>query len=160
MQNPNNLLPLNTSMRIAVVGPSANVTDLFLGDYRPAACPGTTAPAPESTQCLQTIYQALQSKLGSNLVGFAPGCTDGPSCNHLDLAPVQSAVANADIIVGVFGTKTTDNCNFGNTNQEGTDRSTIGMPGHQENITAALLATGKPVVLIVVSDGTLCERQI
>lgn len=153
VNNPSTLLPLNTSTRIAVVGPSANVTDLFLGDYRPAACPNTTEPAPQSTQCLQTIYQAMQAKLGPQLVGFAAGCSDGPTCQQLDLAPVHQAVAQADVIVAVVGTKTTDNCVFGNTNMEGTDRTTIGLPGLQQNITDLLLATGKPLVYIVVSDG-------
>jgi hypothetical protein len=36
LKNPGQILPLDLSRfsRIAVLGPSANVTDVFLGDYR------------------------------------------------------------------------------------------------------------------------------
>jgi beta-glucosidase-like glycosyl hydrolase len=34
------VLPLSASAKYAIVGPLANITDPFLGDYRPAACPG------------------------------------------------------------------------------------------------------------------------
>jgi beta-glucosidase len=161
VQNPSALLPLAAagSQKIAVVGPSANVTDVFLGDYRPAACPNVTGPAPASTQCLETLYQRLSGRLGERLSGYAAGCTDGPPCTMLDLDAVRTATSGADIIVAVVGTKATDNSAQGDTGREGMDRATIGMPGLQANLTSALLAMGKPVVFVVISGGGSSWRR-
>lgn len=155
VQNPSALLPLAAagSQKIAVVGPSANVTDVFLGDYRPAPCPNVTGPAPGSTQCLETMYQRLSRRLGKRLSGYAAGCVDGPPCTKLDLDAIRTATSGADIIVAIMGTKATDNSAQGDTGREGMDRATIGMPGLQANLTSALLALGKPVVFVVISGG-------
>ena len=47
-QNPKGILPLSAAAAksIALVGPMGNITDVFLGDYRPAACPGTSRRPP------------------------------------------------------------------------------------------------------------------
>jgi len=134
------LLPLSmiTKAKYALIGPMGNVTDVFLGDYRPAACPGKAKPAPEGTSCLPTLLELMQKQAGVGTVAFAPGCTQaakGPKCINISSAAMQAAtaaMAGADVVILTIGEKTTDNDNDGhNTGGEGSDRSSIGLPGQQ-----------------------------
>jgi len=159
VQNPGGLLPLSgggSRKKLALVGPLGNITDVFLGDYRPAACPGPAQKAPAGTACLPTLLQLLQERAGGNTaVGYAPGCTDGPGCAQLDLGAANATMAAADIIVLALGEKVTDNDSGGNTGGEGKDRSTVGLPGQQAQLVSAALATGKPVVALLLSGGAV-----
>lgn len=137
VQNAGSVLPLNKSANIvALIGPLANVTDVFLGDYRPAACPGPAKPAPIGTACLPTLSDLLSQRLagtGSKVV-TAEGCGDqgdaGVPCSGSAVTPdVTTAMHTADIIVLAIGEKTTDNDSSGNTGGEGKDRHSIGLPG-------------------------------
>ena len=89
----------------ALVGPLANVTDVFLGDYRPAACPGPaksapqvrfgpefqpgtlapltslwlmSLPGPQGTACLPTLFALLAERVAfsDSKVILAEGCGD------------------------------------------------------------------------------------
>jgi len=145
VQNPAKLLPLKAAgVKYAVVGPIGNITDPFLGDYRPAACPGTTAKAPASTSCLPTLLELITARVSPPNVAFAAGCDD-PTCGS----------ANADVILLMLGEKATDDDSGGNTAGEGHDRATIGLPGQQPALVRAALATGKPVVAVIVSGGSV-----
>ena len=161
VQNEGGVLPLkSTTKTFAVIGPLANVTDVFLGDYRPAACPGPAEPAPQGTACLPTINELLTKRATSSKVILAEGCGDegdaGVPCSGSAVTPsVTSALQAADVIVLVIGEKTTDNDKVGNTGGEGHDRSTVGLPGNQAELVVAALATKKPIVAIILSGGSV-----
>eukprot|EP00730_Choanoeca_flexa_P016201 TRINITY_DN7606_c0_g1_i3.p1 TRINITY_DN7606_c0_g1~~TRINITY_DN7606_c0_g1_i3.p1 ORF type:complete len:786 (+),score=190.70 TRINITY_DN7606_c0_g1_i3:3-2360(+) len=162
VKNDNNLLPLDitTLGKVAVIGPSANVTDVFLGDYRPAACPGPFAPAPNSTQCLATVLDEFRQRINPDDLFYAPGCLDGPPCTSLDLSSAVQAAQQADVIVLVLGEKATDNCNYGNTNSEGTDRQTACLPGSQTELVKTMLNVSKPVIAIIISGGSVSSDEL
>lgn len=143
---------------VAIVGPSANLSDAFLGDYRPAACPGPAMKAPEGTdRCKKTALEVLSQRITSagGRVTFAQGCTDGPPCSSVDLRGLGVALNGADLVVVIQGEKTTDNDDYGNTAGEGYDRKSIGLPGLQANVTAATIETGLPTVLVILSGGAV-----
>lgn len=154
VQNPGSILPLKSQgVKYALIGPLANITDPFLGDYRPAACPNTSQPAPQSTSCLPTLVELFAAK-GLD-VAFTSGCADPPCSSAPDLASVSSAMAGADVVVLVIGEKVTDHDSGGNTGGEGKDRDSIGLPGKQAELVAAALATKKPVVAVIISGGSV-----
>eukprot|EP01043_Picozoa_sp_COSAG02_P028758 COSAG02_NODE_1759_length_11042_cov_3.648725_6_plen_267_part_00 len=104
------VLPLNTSKAktVALIGPLANVTDVFLGDYRPAACPGPAEPAPQGTACLPTLAELLAKRLTGTNVITAEGCGDegdaGVPCSGNAVTPdVTAALHAADTIVLAIG---------------------------------------------------------
>eukprot|EP00039_Didymoeca_costata_P015425 m.262431 g.262431 ORF g.262431 m.262431 type:complete len:869 (+) comp16222_c1_seq24:245-2851(+) len=143
---------------LAVVGPSANITDVFLGDYRPAACPGPAMAAPEGTnRCKPTALQVFGKRLencGTKIV-YAPGCVDGPPCTKLDMDSFNNAIQGADYVLAFVGEKSTDNDNQGNTDGEGHDRATIALPGCQSALTNATVTNGKPAVVVILSGGSV-----
>ena len=163
VQNSGSVLPLNTSAKtVALIGPLANITDVFLGDYRPAACPGPARPAPQGTACLPTLSELLSKRLagtGSKVI-LAEGCGDqgdaGVPCSGTAVTPdVTAALQAADVIVLAIGEKTTDNDSSGNTGGEGRDRDSIALPGLQAQLVTAALATHKPVVAVILSGGSV-----
>jgi hypothetical protein len=155
---------LAAGKKILVVGPNANLTDAFIGDYRPAACAGT-GPTTKwgNTWCQKTGLMAISehNKGGSTLFA-AGGCKDGPPCTQLDNDALAATVAMAkgvDAIVLVQGLKTTDDDRDQNTNGEGRDRSTIALPGDQANITRALMKVAAeqhvPLVVVLLTGGSI-----
>ena len=163
VQNPAGILPLSaapaaasggSATKYALIGPLGNITDPFLGDYRPAACPGPAASAPKGTACKATLLALLAKRVGA-AVGFASGCADPPCIAKPDMVAVGAAMAAADVIILAVGEKTTDNDSQGNTGGEGRDRGTIGLPGSQAALAAAAIATKKPVVVVVLSGGSV-----
>ena len=148
VQNPGGILPLSaapaptlggSATKFALIGPLGNITDPFLGDYRPAACPGPAASAPKGTACKATLLALLAKRVGS-VVAFASGCVDPPCKTAPDMAAVGATMAAADVIILAVGEKTTDNDSEGNTGGEGRDRDTIGLPGSQAVLVAAAIA--------------------
>ena len=70
-----------------------------------------------------------------------------------DVSGIPAAVeaaAGADVIIAAMG----GNCGWINvTGGEGKDRSSLGLPGVQQQLLEALCATGKPVVLVLYGPG-------
>ena len=160
VQNPGNLLPLKkpkSLKSIALIGPMANITDAFLGDYRPAVCPGPAAKAPNGTACLPTLLQLLKDRAPSVKISMTAGCSDGPVCAATSpVTPtVRTAMTDADVIILAIGEKVTDNDSSGDTAREAHDRTSIGLPGRQGELVAAALATKKRVIAVILSGGSV-----
>ncbi len=158
-------LPLASSGTVAVIGPNADELRNLLGDYSyPAhvealaemAGPGNNVfsiglpdriefgdPMPAAP----TIVEALRSRLGEQ-VAFARGC-DVNSESHDGFDEAVALAAAADVAVLVLGDKAglTDDCTSG----ESRDRASLDLPGVQEELARAVLATGTPVVLVLVA---------
>lgn len=62
LQNKNNILPLNTGLKVAVMGPNANDSVMQWGNYN--GIPGHTV----------TLLEAVRSKLPEGQVMYEPGC--------------------------------------------------------------------------------------
>ena len=135
LQNPERILPLrsNTSGKtLAVIGPLANLTDAFLGDYAAKSCPGS-APAgfgnksdavKTATWCLQTALQEITKANAGGETTFAAGCND-PNCATEDNATTVAIASGADMIVMILGLVTTRipyQAGPGDTNSECKDR--------------------------------------
>lgn len=121
LKNQNHLLPLSKSVRrIAVIGPNGNKPRY--GDYEDPA-----------NGLRITILQGIRKLLPHSNVTFNEG-TD-----------IQKAVATAnqaDVVIMALG-------EHHGISGEGFDRSSLGLPGNQEQLLQAVVATGKPVVLVL-----------
>src|SRR5690554_725794 len=134
--------------KIAVIGPNADRFEALFGcysfinhvlDHHPHAEKGIEAP---------TVLEALRAQLPDSEITYARGC----DVQELDRSGFEEAVALAaqsEIAVlvmgdhaGLFGRGTTG---------EGCDVDSLELPGVQRDLVEAVLATGKPVVLVLVT---------
>lgn len=152
LKNDKGLLPLAKTGTIAVVGPLADKKVELFGTW----CGIDTAKS-------VTVEQALREALGDKArVVFAPGCnfTNEPmlaKASGLRADPAENArlvkeavekVKGADRIVAVMGEPN-------NWSGEACSRADIGLPESQKELLRALLATGKPVVLVLANGRPL-----
>jgi len=140
-------LPLRPGARIAVVGPrAADPTALFgcyafpvhVGGQHPDVALGIEAP---------TVLEVLEADPAGYAVSYEQGCPVlGGDDNGLEAA--ARAPADADVCVAVLGDQAGL---FGRgTSGEGCDATDLRLPGRQEELLEALLATGTPVVLVLL----------
>ena len=160
------VLPLASSLgAIAVIGPNADAARNLFGDYAyPAhveslrevldsgrsslSTPGVDPVAISPVEIrASSVVEALRDRLGDGIV-YARGCdVSDTSKDGFDEA-VELARAS-DVAVMVMGDKSglTEDCTSG----EFRDRATFDLPGVQEELVRAVLDTGTPVVLVLVS---------
>ncbi|MCP3995878.1 MAG: beta-glucosidase [bacterium] len=168
VKNDDEALPLDPAMSVAVIGPNANSGRNLLSDYSYPAhiellqenqtrdeaflmkIPDEFNQLPVADG-VQTILDAVTEKAVGE-VSFAHGC----DVNSDDRSGFDEAVRiaeEADVAVVVVGGKSglTDDCTCG----EARDRMTLNLPGVQDELVAAVHATGTPVVLVVVGGRPL-----
>jgi beta-glucosidase len=159
------VLPLDPRAgSVAVIGPNADQARHLFGDYTyPAHVEGLremredgenvfAIPFPEDTEIrdayvhADTVLDALRARLGDR-VRFAPGC-DVSDSSREGFDDAVACAARADVAVMVMGDKAglTRDCTSG----ESLDRTSFDLPGVQEDLVRAVVATGTPVVLVLV----------
>ncbi|WP_432487931.1 glycoside hydrolase family 3 N-terminal domain-containing protein [Kineococcus sp. SYSU DK018] len=137
------------SRRVAVVGPCADDPNTFMGCY---AFPNHVLPRfPELGLGVQvpSLLDALRAEPGT---GWEVVHERGCDVREPDASGVPAAVEaarGADVVVAVVGDRAGM---FGaGTSGEGCDADDLRLPGVQEDLVRELIATGTPVVLVVVS---------
>jgi beta-xylosidase len=139
------VLPLPAGRRVALVGPVADDPMAMLGCY---TFPVHVGPHPELG--LGPHIPSLREALGEALpdLSYAQGCTvDGEDTSGF-AAAVEAASA-ADVCVLAVGDRSGM---FGRgTSGEGCDAADLHLPGVQADLVRAVLATGTPVVLVVLA---------
>ncbi|MGY1794724.1 glycoside hydrolase family 3 N-terminal domain-containing protein [Geodermatophilus sp. SYSU D00525] len=141
-------LPLRPGLRLAVVGPRADTAQAMLGCYSFPMHVGVHHPDVPVGVDIPTLADALEAAPEAFDVVVAEGC---PVLGGDDegIAAAARAAADADVCVAVLGDKAGL---FGNgTSGEGCDAVDLRLPGRQEELLEALLATGKPVVLVLLA---------
>ncbi|NUT18660.1 MAG: glycosyl hydrolase [Hamadaea sp.] len=139
-------LPLPAGRRIAVLGPNADRMGALFGCYsfvnhvlpqHPGTDPGVVAP---------TVLEALREEFGD--VAYAAACAVDDD-DRSGFADAVAAATEADVAVLVMG----DHAGlFGRgTVGEGCDRDDLELPGVQRELVEAVLATGTPTVLVLIT---------
>ncbi|MFF5520799.1 beta-xylosidase/alpha-l-arabinosidase [Streptomyces coeruleorubidus] len=148
LDNPDGLLPLAPDTRIAVIGPRAADALAMLGCYSFPSHVLTHHPGVPTGIEIPTVLDALRTELPDAKVTFAPGCdvTD-PDASGFEEAIARTA--EADVCVAVLGDRAGL---FGRgTSGEGCDATDLALPGAQGELLDALVATGVPVVLVLLT---------
>jgi beta-glucosidase len=121
LKNDKNLLPLSKELKkVAVIGPNGNKAQL--GDY-----------AEQSSGKLYSILDGVEEILPKTKVVFDPG---------EDISKAVAKARAADVIIAALGERQ-------KISGEGFDRESLDLPDNQEALLEALVATGKPVVLVL-----------
>ncbi len=165
LKNSNQLLPLKKSGTIAVIGPLGNAKDDMLGCWAMST----------NKETIVTVADGIKKVGGNNVtVLFAKGAnaTDdsyllkygkGRSFDFGNKKPqpkiaersaedlmeeAMEVAAKADVIVATLG-------ELASWSGEASSRSDIIIPESQKNLLKALIATGKPVVLVLINGRPL-----
>ncbi len=139
LKNERDVLPLRKSLgSVALIGPLANDKQAPLGSW---LGDGRSEP-------VVTVLEGLRAKLpGANRVRFVKGVeVEGSGLDQIEQA-VEAAKAS-DVAVLVLGERS-------DMSGEAASRSRIDLPGRQQDLLRAVLATGKPVVLVLMSGRPL-----
>lgn len=152
LKNDNQTLPLKRTGTIALIGPLANTASNMPGTWSvnadmskvPTLLQGLTEVAGKDVKILHA--------LGSNLIADAKQQTyatahgrDIPRDNRSEEEIIEEAIKTAnkaDVIVAALGEAS-------EMSGESSSRTDIGIPETQKKLLAALLKTGKPVVLVL-----------
>jgi beta-glucosidase len=134
LKNEGDLLPLGKGVTVAVVGPLADAAHEQLGTWAPD---GRDADA-------VTPLAALREKLGADRVIYAPGLTYSRDASTGGFAAAVAAAKKADVVLCFAGEESL-------LSGEAHSRADITLPGEQEALVQALAATGKPVVLVLMT---------
>lgn len=147
-------LPLRPAARIAVVGPLADDPAAMLGCYTFPRHVGIEHPDLPMGIDVPTLLEALRAELPDTPISHAQGCEPpaGAAAPTAGTEISQEAVAlavGADLCVAVVGDRSGL---FGRgTSGEGCDAADLTLPGAQGALLDALLATGTPVVAVLLT---------
>ncbi|MER5751598.1 glycoside hydrolase family 3 N-terminal domain-containing protein [Streptomyces sp. NPDC002088] len=148
LDNPDGILPLAPDARIAVVGPRAADALAMLGCYSFPSHVLTHHPEVPMGIEIPTVLEALRAELPDAKVTFAEGCgVSDPDDSGFEEAVTRAS--EADVCVAVLGDRAGL---FGRgTSGEGCDVADLQLPGIQGNLLDRLVATGVPVVLVLLT---------
>ncbi|MFJ8055147.1 glycoside hydrolase family 3 N-terminal domain-containing protein [Streptomyces sp. NPDC096142] len=148
LDNPDGVLPLAPEARIAVVGPRAADALAMLGCYSFPSHVGTHHPEVPTGIDIPTVLESLRAELPDAKVTFAEGCdVSDPDASGFDEAVARAT--EADVCVAVLGDRAGL---FGRgTSGEGCDVADLRLPGIQADLLDALVSTGVPVVLVLLT---------
>lgn len=134
---------------VAVVGPNAESTAALFGCYSFANHVLPQYPGQELGLDVPTVRAALAEELGPEVsTTYARGC-DVRGTDTSGFAEAVDLVERADVAVVVMGDLAGL---FGRgTSGEGCDTETLELPGVQRQLVERLIATGTPVVLVLLT---------
>ncbi len=141
-------LPLPATGRIALIGPCADDVRTMFGCYSfPNHVLAERDDLGNGVEAV-SLRRALTAELPGVTWEFTQGCPIREA-DRSGIAAAVEAAAGADLTVLVVGDKAGM---FGiGTSGEGCDVEDLRLPGVQEKLVEAVLATGRPVVLVVSS---------
>lgn len=164
LKNDNNLLPLDRTRlkSIAVIGPNAERA--HLGGY--------TDPTPARGV---SILEGVTKKVGANVkVNFAEGCkitreggdwwadashpSDAAEDERLIARAVEAARASDVALLVVGGNEDTNKEGWAD-NHLG-DRDSLDLVGRQNDLIRAVLATGRPTIVMLINSGPLSVTYV
>lgn len=140
------VLPLASGARVAVVGPLADAADAMLGCYTFPAHVGSHHPDVPRGIDVPGVATELRRLHGE--VTTARGC-DVDTDDRTGFAEAVEVARDADVVVVAVGDRAGL---FGRgTSGEGCDVTDLRLPGVQEELVDAVLATGTPVVVLLLT---------
>ena len=160
LKNEHSLLPLDRSMKVALIGPNADNRYNMLGDYT----------APQEEENVKTVLDGIRAKLSSSQVEYVKGCSIRDTVTS-DIEQAVAAAQRSEVVIAVVGgssardfktsyketgaaiadKKTISDMECG----EGFDRATLSLLGKQQELLKALKATGKSLIVVYIEGRPL-----
>jgi beta-glucosidase len=160
LKNDNDVLPLHKTIKsIAVIGPNADQTRAFFGDYSyPAHIGDPQGSTLGRSLQAKTVLEAIRAQVSPETrVLYAPGC----AINTDDRSGFDEALKTAreaEVIVLVLGDRSglKIDCTCG----ESRDSADLLLPGVQQELVEAMTALGKPTVVVLINGRPLAISWI
>ena len=135
LKNENQILPIKKdSKTIALIGPFVKAKSDNLGFW--------SYDWPDDSTRIVSLWQGVESKIGSSAkMLYAAGCSITDT-SHTGFAEAIETAKQADVVVLTVGEAR-------DMTGEAKSRSSIQLPGVQEELIKAIVATGKPVVVLI-----------
>jgi len=149
LKNEKGTLPFAPGGSVAVIGPHYNATELFLSNYHGSRCddskvdPGTG----KDFSCIPSLLHSVAAANAGGKTTYAQGCSVAGTEGN-DIKGAVAVASAADAIVLAVGIDQTQE-------REGHDRVITTLPGQQELLVSSVAALGKPLVLVLISGGTM-----
>jgi beta-xylosidase len=146
-------LPLGPTSRIAVIGPNADSAEALLGNYSFTNHVEVPAGTPLGI-ALPTVLEALRAERPASSITHVAGCAvradhedEAVAAEGIRAAAESARAADVAVVVvgdraGLFGRGTVG---------EGSDTDDLRLPGRQGELLDAVLDTGVPVVLVLIT---------
>lgn len=136
LKNDNQLLPLNKEKRIALIGPLANDEFHIIGNW---------AAQGDREGIAVSVKEGFEAK-GSDFT-YVKGCEieGGNTSGFTEAIKVAKA---SDVVVMVMGETE-------RMSGEAASRTSIKLPGYQQQLIEAIKSTGKPIVLVLMNGRPL-----
>lgn len=157
LKNHNNILPLKKNIKIALVGPLANDKNNMLGTWAPTGDPQLSVPILEGFKKVAPMATISYAK-GANISDdpelakkvnvFGPRMEIDERSSKEMLQEALDLANTSDVVVAVVGEAT-------EMSGEAASRTDLSIPESQKKMIRALVATGKPVVLVLMSGRPL-----
>jgi len=153
LQNDSGILPLRGVTKLALVGANADSPHAMMGNYSFS----NHIEVPDGTPLgisVSTVRSALAADLPGVEIVHELGCEvrsdhESPEQAAASIAAAVAAARGADVCVAVIGDRAGL---FGRgTVGEGSDTDDLRLPGRQGELLDALLETGTPVVIVLVT---------
>lgn len=148
LSNEDDALPLRAPSRIAVIGPNADRAEALMGCYSFANHVLVHHPDVPLGLEMPSVLDAIRAEFTGTEIRYAEGCTvEGES--RSGFAAAVDAASGADVVIAVLGDQAGL---FGRgTVGEGNDVESLELPGVQRALVETLVATGTPVVLVLLT---------
>ena len=160
LKNEHSLLPLDRSMKVALIGPNADNRYNMLGDYT----------APQEEENVKTVLDGIRAKLSSSQVEYVKGCSIRDTVTS-DIEQAVAAAQRSEVVIAVVGGSSARDfkTSYKETGAaiadekaisdmecgEGFDRATLSLLGKQQELLKALKATGKPLIVVYIEGHPL-----
>lgn len=138
LKNEGNVLPLNKTQKVALIGPLAADESHIIGAW---------AASGDRRGKAVSVMEALETHLGKGNFSYAKG-TDINSDKTEGFTEAIKAAQASDVVVMVMGEAQ-------NMSGEAASRTEIDIPGNQRELIKAVLDTGKPLVLVLMNGRPL-----
>ena len=137
-------LPLKGVRRVFVVGPNAD-SQTILGDW----------VVPQSDEAVITVLDGLKAAMPN--VSIDTLCFGGKisNVNSKGIQMARFKASAADVNIVVVGENSQRYSAFGRTCGENCDRDDLSLPGMQEHLLEAIVASGKPTVVVLMTGRAL-----
>lgn len=154
LKNKDNILPLdkNSIKSIAVIGPNADSRDALVGNYFGTA-----------SQYITVLDGIRESVPHSIRINYSQGChlykdkIEGLARPSDRIAEAISIAERSDIVIMCLGLDASIEGEEGDAGNEyaSGDKFDLNLPGQQQQLLEAVHATGKPIILLLLSGSAL-----